>query len=138
MIKESGTDQFMFGPPSGVEKMHNTHRDYVSPKISTRMEFLAKKMREMYIRDALFPDVKIYLDSVRERKIEDTLQSIHKKSEVAAVIRGREEFNDLDLVFPHRTPFTIKKTDHGMVRPFYVRHNDEEIMVTCTEIKEHF
>ena len=44
--------------------------------------------------------------------------------EVAAVIKGREEFDDLDLVFPNRTPFTITKTDHGLVRPFYVRHND--------------
>lgn len=49
---------------------------------------------------------------------------------MAAVIKGRDEFDDLDLVFPHRTPFTIKKTDHGMVRPFVIRHNDEEIIVT--------
>jgi hypothetical protein len=53
------------------------------------------------------------------------------------VINARDEFDDLDLVFPHRTPFTIKKTDHGMVRPFFVRHNDEEIMVTVNHISEH-
>ena len=49
---------------------------------------------------------------------------MHDEGTVAAVIKGREEFEDLDLVFPHRTPFTIKKTDHGMIRPFYVRWND--------------
>jgi len=49
--------------------------------------------------------------------------------EVAAVINGRDEFDDVDLVFPHRVPYTIRKIDHGMVRPFWVRHNDDEIMV---------
>jgi hypothetical protein len=57
---------------------------------------------------------------------------------VAAVIKGRDEFDDIDLVFPHRTPFTIRKADHGMVRPFYVRWNDQEIMVTVESIEEHF
>ena len=37
------------------------------PKIGSRMEFLAKKMREQYIRDALYADTKIYLDTLRER-----------------------------------------------------------------------
>jgi hypothetical protein len=46
MIKRDGIDQFLFGPPAGVEKMHNSHRDYILPKIGSRMEFFAKKMRE--------------------------------------------------------------------------------------------
>ena len=52
-----------------------------------------------------------------------------ENKEVAGCINGRDEFADVDLVFPHRVPFTIRKSDHGMVRPFWVRHNDEEIMV---------
>jgi len=31
------------------------------------MEFFAKKMREQYIREAIYPDVKIFLDPLRER-----------------------------------------------------------------------
>jgi hypothetical protein len=31
------------------------------------MEFAAKKLREQYIRDGSFPDVKIMFDAVRER-----------------------------------------------------------------------
>jgi hypothetical protein len=46
MIKKDGIDQFLFGPPAGVEKMHNSHRDYIIPKLGSRMEFFAKKMRE--------------------------------------------------------------------------------------------
>jgi hypothetical protein len=63
---------------------------------------------------------------------------LHSENLVAGCINARDEFEDVDLVFPNRTPFTIKGADHGMVRPFFVRHNDDEIMVTITEIKEHF
>lgn len=63
----------MFGPPHGVEKIHNAHRNYVAPKIGTRMEFLAKKMREQYVREGLYADTKIFLDTLRERQPDDTL-----------------------------------------------------------------
>lgn len=86
-------------------------------------------MRDQYIRDNIYPETKIYLDALRARQPNDTLQNVLANREVAACINGREEFEDVDLVFPHRTPFTIKKADHGMVRPFWVRHNDDEIMV---------
>ena len=95
-------------------------------------------MREQYVRDVIYPDVKIFLDPIRERQPDDTLQKLHKEKLVAGCINARDEFEDVDLVFPHRTPFTIKKTDHGMVRPFIVRHNDEEIMVTTNNIVNHF
>lgn len=73
MIEKDGIDQFLFGPPAGVEKMHNSHRDYMIPKLGSRMEFFAKKMREQYIREAIYPDVKIFLDPLRERQPSDTL-----------------------------------------------------------------
>ena len=63
---------------------------------------------------------------------------MHDEQLIAAVIEERDEFEDLDLVLPHRTPFTIRKTDFGLVRPFFIRHNDEEIMVTTNKITEHF
>ena len=102
------------------------------------MEMLAKKMREQYIREAIYPNVKIFLDPLRERKTDDTLQKLHAEGLVAGVINARDEFEDLDLVFPHRTQLTIRKTDHGLVRPFFVRHGDQEIMVTVNKIEDHF
>jgi hypothetical protein len=54
------------------------------------------------------------------------------------VIEGREEFKDLDLVFPWNAPHMIKRAEHHTVRPFYVRHNDEEIRVTLKSIATHF
>lgn len=67
MIEENGTDQFLFGPPSGITKKHQTHRDYAWPKAGQRIEMVAKKFREQYIREAHYPDVKIFLDPLRER-----------------------------------------------------------------------
>mmetsp|Transcript_1940 Transcript_1940/g.3355 ORF Transcript_1940/g.3355 Transcript_1940/m.3355 type:complete len:119 (+) Transcript_1940:319-675(+) len=107
------------------------------PKMGSKMHMVAKKMREQYIRDVIFPDVKIFLDPMRERQPDDTLEKLYNNMEVAAVIEGRDEFEDVDLVFPHRTPYTLMKTDHGLVRPFTVRHNDQEIMVTLKKIERH-
>ena len=45
MIERDGMDQFLFGAPPGVEKIHNAHRDVVYPKVASGMEFFAKKMR---------------------------------------------------------------------------------------------
>ena len=59
------------------------------------MEFAAKKLREQYIRDGSFPDVKIIFDPVRERQQDDTLEKLHSEKLVAAVINKRDEFNDI-------------------------------------------
>jgi hypothetical protein len=37
----------------------------------------------------------------RLRSIDDHISTMIKKHEVAAVINGREEFNDIDIVFDH-------------------------------------
>jgi hypothetical protein len=46
LVEDKGIDSFIFGPPKGVEKMVNTHRAYSIPKLASRMEFFAKKMRD--------------------------------------------------------------------------------------------
>lgn len=138
LVERKGTDAFMFGPPSGLQKPHQAHRDYIYPKVGQRMEFLAKKMREQYIREAMYPEVKIFFDPIRERQLEDTMPALHDKMEVATVINGRDEFEDMDLVLPHRVPHTIWRVDHGMVRPYWIRWKEEEIMVTPIELTKHF
>ena len=53
------------------------------------------------------------------------------------VIEAREDFKDVDLVFPWHTPYMMKKQDHYFVMPFYVRHKDEEIRVTLKKFDSH-
>lgn len=52
------------------------------------------------------------------------------------VIHGRDEFSDVDLVWPWKTPFRVTKSEHAYVRPWYVVHprTEEEIRVTCKNI----
>lgn len=54
--------------------------------------------------------------------------------EIPAVIKAREEFEDVDLVFPWRTPFKITRELHGLYQPWYVKHEGEDIRVTVSEI----
>ena len=61
-----------------------------------------------------------------------------KEKLVAGCIEARDEFDDVDLVFPRRTPFTITSADHGLVRPFFIRHDDHEVMVTLELLRRHF
>lgn len=57
---------------------------------------------------------------------------------IIGVIAARDEFKDLDVVFPWNAPYLIKRQAHHEVRPFYIRHNDEEIRVTLESIDRHF
>ena len=68
------------------------------------------------------------IDSVRERRPDDSIEKLTKEKKVACVIQARDEFPDLDIVLPWRAPFTLMKMHHGAVRPFIIRHNGEEIM----------
>lgn len=57
---------------------------------------------------------------------------------IVALVEARDEFPELDLVFPWSAPHLIMRSDHYTVRPFYIRHNDEEIRVTVKKIDTHF
>ncbi len=53
------------------------------------------------------------------------------------MVEAREEYEDLDLVFPWRVPYQILRTQHGEVKPFYINYKDEEIRVTYREAPRH-
>jgi len=38
---------------------------------------------------------------------------------IPGIIEGRDEFKDVDLVWPWRTPYSVTKSEHSYVRPFY-------------------
>ena len=65
--------EFIFGPPPGINKVVGPHRDVIIPKLAGRMEIYAKKLRETYIREGIIPDDKIYIDTLRKREPEDTI-----------------------------------------------------------------
>lgn len=63
---DMGTE-FILGPPPGINKTYNAHRDVCIPKLAPRIEIYAKKLREMYIREGTLREQKVYIDYVRMR-----------------------------------------------------------------------
>lgn len=55
------------------------------------------------------------------------------------VIEGRDEFDDIDCVWPLRAVARVNAIDHPYLQPFVVRHpeTEEEIRVTCKKIETH-
>lgn len=90
----------------------------------------------MYFREGTIPQQKTWIDPIRVRQPTDTLELVAKEKLVPAVITARDEFDDVDLIFPWRVPFHIKRSEHSFVRPWYLKHpeTDEEIRVTCNTI----
>ena len=127
------------GPPPGANKIMNTHREAILPKLEPRIELYARKMREMYFREGTIPTTKTYLHPVRDRQPTDTLEECIKEKVVPAVITARDEFSDVDLVMQWKSPFRVTKSDHSYVRPWYIKHTvtEEEIRVTCNRIDYH-
>jgi hypothetical protein len=51
---------------------------------------------------------------LRDREAGDTLEKCMANKEIPGVIKARDEFDDVDLVFPWRTPFKITRELHGL------------------------
>ena len=48
----------------------------IIPKLEPRIEVFAKKLREYYIREGVLPEAKSYIDPVRLRQPEDTIEGL--------------------------------------------------------------
>ena len=122
---------FMFGPPYGTDKkIAGVHRDAVIPKLAPRIEIFAKKLRDSYLREGSLSEQKTIIAPLRERQPEDTItKSVQTKKFIPGVIKARDEFEDIDLVFPWRTPFTMMRDEHTYMKPYYIKYKDEEIRV---------
>lgn len=53
------------------------------------------------------------------------------------MIERRDEFDDVDVVFPWRIPYFVTRNEHTYTRPFYARVGEEEIRVTLKKINYH-
>ena len=53
------------------------------PKLEPRIEVFAKKLRDYYIREGVLPEAKTYLETIRDRQPEDTIEKLQKEMLVA-------------------------------------------------------
>ena len=132
---EEGVD-FPLGPPAVPNKTWGAPRESMVNKLESHIDLYARKLREVYVRDGSIPTVKSYLNPLRMRQPSDTLQYCMKEETIPGVVSGRDEFGDLDLVWPWNTPYRVNKSEHSYVRPWYLIHpeTEEEIRVNCNKI----
>lgn len=64
------------------------------------------------------------LPAKRLRSLDDHIAPMVKKREVAAVINGREEYEDVDVVFDHYQVSAMKRRVASNVAPVYVQVGD--------------
>jgi hypothetical protein len=135
--KEEDVD-YLFGRPK-VTKPNVRDPNLVIPQLSNQFEFYAKKMREQYLREGVLPSYSPTLPISRERKPEDLIEKLLANQEVACVIEGRDEFEDIDLVMPFKSVHYMKRQDHHPVRTFKINLEDreEEVTVSLKELKTH-
>lgn len=77
---------------------------------------------------------------MRFRVESDTLEACSAVKLLPGVVAARDEFEDLDCVWPWRTPFQITRSEHGLVRPWYMKHperEEEDIRLTVSRIDYH-
>jgi len=60
----------------------------------------------MYFREGTVPNAKTFIEPLRIRTGEDSLQMLNKtRSGVPGVIKARENHADIDCVWPWKVPF---------------------------------
>ena len=72
---EAGTE-FPMGAPAGENMVTGVHRDHLVPKLESRIDVFAKKLRDYYLREGVLPEAKKYINTVRERQPEDTIEKL--------------------------------------------------------------
>lgn len=87
-----------------VQTAKEMHSHYGAPKklfesrAGNKMEFWAKKTRQMYLLAGCFQSQKHIIPVKRIRHPDDTMEKLRKNKEIACVVEGREEFKDFNFV----------------------------------------
>lgn len=99
-------NEFIFGPPEGMNKPIGAHRNRIIHKLEPRMQLYARKLRQMYFREGTIPTAKTFIDPARLRQGDDTIEALTLNNQfVPGVIKAREDFPDIDAVWPWKVPF---------------------------------
>lgn len=64
---ESGEHEFVMGPPPVPNKTFNAPRVTMLKKLEPHIDVYARKLREMYIREGVIPEVKSFMNPLRVR-----------------------------------------------------------------------
>ena len=99
-MAEDPNNDFPLGPPVATNKTFNAPRESMIKKLEPHIDVYARRLRDVYIREAHIPTTKSFLNPLRMRQPTDTLEHCMKERTIPGVIHGRDEFQDVDLVWP--------------------------------------
>ncbi len=107
------------------------HLRYLTDEKSTTQMFF-RRMRDPYHEFKMLPERGI-LYAKRLRSCNESVVDLNAKDEVAACIRKRDNFEEIDFVLPRRTAFTMKKATAAHLRQYLIRFPEgPEREVLCT------
>ncbi len=87
-----------------VQTAKEMHGHYGAPKklfesrAGNKMEFWAKKTRQMYLLGGCFQSQKHIIPAKRIRHPDETMDLLRKNREIACVVESREEFKEFNFV----------------------------------------
>ncbi|CAD8060390.1 unnamed protein product [Paramecium sonneborni] len=100
------------------------------------LDQMIKGFKKAYTDRFLLDFKKVVLPAKRVRSLDDHIVGLWKQHEVAVVIEGRDEFEDIDIVLDYYQVAAVKRRICANVAPIYIRipgHN-EDIRCTLGEI----
>jgi hypothetical protein len=104
-----------------------------------KMEFVAKKMRHAWFRAGdVYHSHKHIIPVKRLRTKEDTIFKLLEKGEIACVLQGREEFDELHFVLDKKYTKHLDSKPMANTRTMYLKFdNQEEVRVTMIDKERH-
>jgi len=66
----------------------------------------------LYFREGTIAEQKHYINALRYRLPEDSMEKLAENKQIPAVIAAREEYPDVDLVLPWSAPYQMSRTEH--------------------------
>jgi len=102
------------------------------------LETFSKRLRKIVLDRTILEKHKLVVPSVRVRQVDDTLEKLRNSRLCAGVINGRDEFEDVDLVFQSRQINILKGRKDSKVQSYYLRVGDELVRCTLEDVQVHY
>ena len=107
-------------------------------KIFNKQEFDAKKRRQHWFRTGdVYHTQKHIIPVKRMRTKDDTLFGLLKNGEIACVLQGREEFDELHFVVDKKYIKHLDAKPMANTRTLYLKLDNEEIRCTMINKERH-
>ncbi len=138
----TGLDRYkkLFIHPDELRKkgISTDHIDLVADNKSS-LDVFYRRIKDVTTEFKILPERSV-IYAKRLRKSGESALDLKKKDEVAACIRARDNYPEVDFVLPRRTAFTMKRFPSPHARQYIIRFlegEEDEIMCTMQSLAFH-